>query len=89
MNGRKLPERTGVLILSLGHRSDGMATTDSAFDGLTEYCEACDSDTLHQVSVQILAESRKPENVEFSREPYRVAECQRCGERDSQRMNNA
>ncbi|GAB3683654.1 hypothetical protein GCM10028857_11520 [Salinarchaeum chitinilyticum] len=66
-----------------------MATTDGAFDGLTEYCETCESDTLHQVSVQILAESRNPENVEFSREPYRVAECQRCGERDSQRMNNA
>ncbi|WP_248515452.1 DUF7835 family putative zinc beta-ribbon protein [Salinarchaeum laminariae] len=66
-----------------------MATTDGAFDGLDEYCEACEADTLHQVSVQILAESRNPENAEFSREPYRVAECQRCGQRDSQRMNNA
>jgi hypothetical protein len=66
-----------------------MATTETAFDGLTEYCDGCEADTLHQVSVQILAESRKPENVEFSREPYRVAECQQCGERHSQRMNNA
>lgn len=66
-----------------------MATTDNSFDGMTEHCASCGMDTLHEVSVQIRTESRKPENAEFSREPYRVAECQRCGERDSQRMNNA
>jgi uncharacterized metal-binding protein YceD (DUF177 family) len=66
-----------------------MATTDNSFDGLTEHCTDCDTDTLHQVSVQIRTESLKEENAEFSREPYRVAECQRCGSRTSQRMNNA
>ena len=66
-----------------------MATTRDSFDGLTEFCQDCDTDTLHQVSVQIRTESRKAENAEFSREPYRVAECQRCGCRHSQRMNNA
>ncbi|WP_247731420.1 hypothetical protein [Halovivax limisalsi] len=66
-----------------------MATTDDAFDGLTEYCEECDLDTLHEVSVQLRTESLKEENSQFSREPYRVTECQRCGRRDSQRMNNA
>jgi uncharacterized metal-binding protein YceD (DUF177 family) len=66
-----------------------MATTDNSFDGLTEHCTDCDGDTLHQVSVQIRTESLKEENAEFSREPYRVAECQRCGNRSSQRMNNA
>ncbi|NHN47006.1 hypothetical protein G9464_05270 [Halostella sp. JP-L12] len=66
-----------------------MATTDDSFDGMTEHCDACDSDTLHEVSVQIRTESLKEENAQFSREPYRVAECQRCGERHSQRMNNA
>jgi len=66
-----------------------MATTDNAFSGLTEYCEDCDLDTLHDVSVQIRTESRKEENAQFSREPYRVTECQRCGNRSSQRMNNA
>jgi hypothetical protein len=65
-----------------------MATTRDSFDGLTEYCEDCDSDTLHQVSVQMRTESTKTENAEFSREPYRVAECQRCGTRSSQRMND-
>jgi len=66
-----------------------MATTDNAFNGLTEYCEDCDLDTLHEVSVQIRTESLKSENAQFSREPYRVTECQRCGHRASQRMNNA
>ncbi|WP_255170367.1 hypothetical protein [Natrononativus amylolyticus] len=66
-----------------------MATTDNSFNGLTERCEECDLDTLHEVTVQIRTESVKEENAQFSREPYRVAECQRCGTRHSQRMNNA
>jgi len=66
-----------------------MATTDDSLDGMTEPCSACGTDTLHEVSVQIRTESLKDENAQFSREPYRVAECQRCGERSSQRMNNA
>ncbi|WP_247731578.1 hypothetical protein [Halovivax limisalsi] len=66
-----------------------MATTDDTFNGLTEYCEDCDLETLHEVSVQIRTESLKEENSQFSREPYRVTECQRCGHRGSQRMNNA
>jgi len=66
-----------------------MATTDNSFDGMTEACEECEMDTLHSVSVQIRTESRKDQNREFSREPYRVAECQRCGSRKSTRMNNA
>ena len=66
-----------------------MATTDAPFDGMTEHCTACDANTLHDVCVQIRTESRKAENAEFSREPYRVAECTVCGTRDSRRMNNA
>lgn len=66
-----------------------MATTDDSIDGMTEYCGGCDTDTLHQVSVQIRTEADSDENAQFSREPYRVRECQRCGHRESQRMNNA
>ncbi|WP_293030243.1 hypothetical protein [Natronococcus sp.] len=66
-----------------------MATTDDSFNGLTEHCEDCDLDTPHEVSVQLRTESHKEENAQFSREPYRVAECKRCGTRTSQRMNNA
>ncbi len=65
-----------------------MATTRDSFDGMTEFCDSCDTDTLHQVSVQMRTESTKTENAQFSREPYRVAECQRCGTRSSQRMND-
>ncbi|PSQ40088.1 hypothetical protein BRD13_00615 [Halobacteriales archaeon SW_5_70_135] len=57
--------------------------------GLTEYCDGCETDTLRQVSVQVRTESTKTENAQFSREPYRVAECQRCGVRTSQRTNDA
>lgn len=66
-----------------------MATTEDSIDGMTEHCDACGIDTLHEVNVQILTESSKTENAHYSREPYRVKECQRCGERTSQRMNNA
>ena len=66
-----------------------MATTDDSVNGLTEHCDDCDLETLHEVSVQLRTESGKEENAEFSREPYRVAECQGCGARSSQRMNNA
>lgn len=66
-----------------------MATTDDSFNGMTEHCEECELETLHEVSVQIRTESIKQENAQFSREPYRVSECQRCGSRSSQRMNNA
>ncbi|WP_440988837.1 DUF7835 family putative zinc beta-ribbon protein [Haloarchaeobius baliensis] len=66
-----------------------MATTDNSIDGRTEHCDSCGTDTIHQVSVQLVTESTKKENSQFSREPYRVTECQQCGTRESQRMNNA
>ncbi|WP_267640678.1 DUF7835 family putative zinc beta-ribbon protein [Haloarchaeobius amylolyticus] len=66
-----------------------MATTDNSINGRNEHCDNCGTDTLHSVSVQLVTESTKQENSQFSREPYRVTECQRCGERASQRMNNA
>ncbi|WP_083252562.1 hypothetical protein [Haladaptatus sp. W1] len=54
-----------------------------------EPCENCKCDTTHTVSVEIRTESTKQENTEFSREPYRITTCQKCGETTSQRMNNA
>ena len=66
-----------------------MATTDNSIDGMTEHCGNCEMETLHDVSIQIRTESVKSENSQFSREPYRVKECQRCGNMTSQRMNNA
>ncbi|ELY72527.1 DUF7835 family putative zinc beta-ribbon protein [Natronobacterium gregoryi] len=66
-----------------------MATTDDGSNGMTEPCEVCGVETLHEVSVQIVTEGGTGENARYSREPYRVRECQRCGNRESQRMNNA
>ncbi|WP_435176237.1 hypothetical protein [Halorussus sp. AFM4] len=66
-----------------------MATQNQSFQAITESCEECGRETPHDVSVQIRTESQKRENAEFSREPYRVTECQICGTESSQRMNNA
>lgn len=66
-----------------------MATKNQKFRTLTEFCGNCERETSHQVSVQIRTESKKQQNAEFSREPYRVTECLVCNEVSSQRMNNA
>jgi len=66
-----------------------MATTNDGLADVSEDCEHCGRATPHAVSVEILTESRKRENAEFSREPYRVSECRVCGETTSTRMNNA
>ncbi|MHB9287798.1 hypothetical protein ACKVMT_12265 [Halobacteriales archaeon Cl-PHB] len=66
-----------------------MATRDSGLADVAERCEACGRRTPHSVAVQILTESGKRENAEFSREPYRVSECRVCGETTRTRMNNA
>lgn len=57
----------------------------SAFGELTEECDDCERETLHEVSIEL-----RTENPEFvtSREPYRVTECRECGEVEEVRMNN-
>ncbi|MFB6120292.1 MAG: hypothetical protein ABEJ68_04155 [Halobacteriaceae archaeon] len=66
-----------------------MATKRTEFDEMAERCENCARDTPHSVSIELKTESATTENAEFSREPYRVSECDVCGERSVQRMNNA
>jgi len=75
------------MLLSMGV-AGRMATTNDGV-GMSEACADCGRDTPHAVSVQIQTESSKRENAEFSREPYRVSECQVCGATTSTRMNNA
>ncbi len=55
----------------------------------TEHCEGCGETTPHEVSIQLVTESKKRSNAEFSREPYRVSICTICHDRQSKRMNNA
>lgn len=66
-----------------------MASQVPPADQLTENCTECGRQTAHQVSVELRTESSQSENSEFSREPYRVTECQDCGHTTNQRMNNA
>jgi len=66
-----------------------MATTDHSVADMTEDCPDCGRETPHEVTVQILTESAKRTNAEFSREPYRVSTCQHCGSTTTTRMNNA
>jgi hypothetical protein len=66
-----------------------MATPQESINAVTEECERCGFSTQHEVTVQILNESPEGDNSEFSREPYRVSECQVCGSTNAIRMNNA
>jgi hypothetical protein len=52
-----------------------------------EKCEACGVETTHNVSIEIIREGEDDENG-FSREPYRIAECVKCGTKTQQRVNN-
>ena len=54
-----------------------------------EPCDGCGTETPHSVRIEIIEESRKKENRQFSREPYRIATCRYCGETTKTRMNNA
>ena len=66
-----------------------MATQPSRPNAMRESCDDCQSETLHDIQVEIRTESKKDENSEFSREPYRVSTCTRCGAESAIRMNNA
>ena len=65
-----------------------MAAKNESITEMTEECDQCGRATRHQVTVQLLTESHRRENAEFSREPYRVTECQVCGTTTALRMNN-
>ena len=66
-----------------------MSVDRPAFDTHTEDCTGCGGETPHTVRIEIRTESRKRENAAFSREPYRVATCEFCGDESVLRMNNA
>jgi len=65
-----------------------MATT-SAGSIRQERCGQCARETPHAVAIELRTESTDGQNAAFSREPYRVAECRRCGRTVSRRMNDA
>ncbi|AWB26610.1 DUF7835 family putative zinc beta-ribbon protein [Halococcoides cellulosivorans] len=66
-----------------------MATSDRRGTSLTEHCPSCADRTSHVVSVEIVTENDESSNAAFSREPYRVTQCERCGTQTKTRMNDA
>lgn len=71
-------------------RDSGTARRPTADDdGDLEPCESCGRETPHEIRIEIRTESAKRENARYSREPYRVATCLRCGAESAIRMNNA
>ncbi|MCU4717194.1 DUF7835 family putative zinc beta-ribbon protein [Halapricum hydrolyticum] len=65
-----------------------MATQAGARTERSEFCEHCGRETVHSITLQLVTESDRSDNAEFSREPYRVTECLACGEQTAVRMNN-
>ena len=70
---------------SLGSKQSAAEMDD---DALYEDCTECGERQPHEVSIEIRTGSSREENTEFSREPYRVAECEVCGTTTGTRMNN-
>ncbi|WP_336343833.1 DUF7835 family putative zinc beta-ribbon protein [Halalkalicoccus ordinarius] len=66
-----------------------MAAKEPSSQTMNEPCPTCDRNTDHVVSLEIRTEGTNPETARYSREPYRITRCLGCGERRSQRMNNA
>ena len=56
---------------------------------MREHCETCNAETDHDVRIERREEGGTEETAQFSREPYRVATCEDCGETRSKRMNQA
>ena len=53
-----------------------------------ENCASCGRETPHSVSIEIRKEGASQNQIEYSREPYRITVCDRCGKREQLRMNN-
>jgi len=65
-----------------------MATT-SPHSRVMEFCPRCDNETPHNVEIELRSETTTGENAAYSREPYRVSECDTCGDVSATRMNDA
>jgi len=52
-----------------------------------EECNECDRETPHEATIEMRTEKANGENVGASRQPYRVTECQICGETTTRRRD--
>ncbi|WP_129117056.1 DUF7835 family putative zinc beta-ribbon protein [Halegenticoccus tardaugens] len=66
-----------------------MSQPEDSIETVEETCDRCGEPTEHVISIDLVTESDREQNEEYSREPYRVSECTECGETRKLRMNNA
>jgi len=50
-------------------------------------CDDCERETPHEVHIEKRAENPESEMASASRQPYRVTECQNCGNETERRMD--
>ena len=87
MNGQNGRQPKYPFMHISGLRKSEMATRMDD-ERMAEECGECNRKTPHEVHIQLLTESQKEENAQFSREPYRVSTCRACGAEETVRMNN-
>lgn len=63
-----------------------MSSQEQALRPILERCEGCGMETPHDVSIEFVVESKRERTAKHARRPYRVTECERCGERRSERV---
>ena len=61
-------------------------TQPDAPELVVECCGVCGEETQHRVRLELHAESDEPAAAAFSREPYRITTCRRCGDTTTQPM---
>lgn len=66
-----------------------MATQTTDPQDHQEHCVECGSETVHDIQIEIRTESETSDAAGYSREPYRVSTCSKCGAETAIRMNNA
>jgi len=64
-------------------------TTTAPDANLREFCERCEQETRHAVTIQLRVENANADKPKCSREPYRVSECLACESTVTRRMNDA
>lgn len=64
-------------------------TPSDDFSNVTEECGDCERETVHEISVELRTENPDSVYATFSREPYRIAECDVCGATSEVRLNDA
>lgn len=66
-----------------------MAKPNASGDSMRERCATCDEVRAHEISIDLLVGSEDGADQNYSRDPYRIAECQVCGSTTKVRLTSA